>query len=171
MEFEIQVNRDKRENLLTTSKILFFADASWQASLVIQDVFQMIQNHPMSAKAIFISYLLDPFKKNLGPNTLYFLMEEEKKALTRVRDYFAGMDIPYSFKMITASPLETFLREVEGSYDLIILQGEFLKIWREDRVNHGPCSQAINRSKCFVLVINKSKESSLSYPDFNSKIL
>lgn len=171
MQFEIQVNREKRKKLSTTSKILFVVDASWQASLVIQDVLQMIQNHPMSAKAILISYLLDPFKKNLGPNTLYFLMQEEKKALTRVRDYFAGMDIPYSFKVITASPLETFLGEVKGNYDLIILQGEFLKIWREDRVNQGPCSQAINRSKCFVLVINKSKEISLFYPDFNSKIL
>ncbi len=133
------------------SKILIIADASWQASLLILDAFQMIQNHQMSVKAIFISCLLEPFKKNFGPNTLYLLMEEEKKVLKRVKDYFTKMDIPYNFKVITASPLETVLNEMEGGdQDLIILQGEFLKIWKGDQVNYGLCSQAIDQTALFL---------------------
>lgn len=55
-------------------------------------------------------------------------------------------------------------------HDLIILQGEFIAIWKEDQVNDGLCSQAISRLNHPILVINKSMEFALSYPDFNSKI-
>lgn len=152
------------------SNILIIADASWQASLLILDAFQMIQNHQMSVKAIFISCLLEPFKNDFGPNTLYLLMEEEKKALKRVKDYFTRNDIPYNFKVITAFPWETVFNEMEGgNQDLIILQGEFLKMWREDQVNYGLCSQAIYRLNCPVLVINKSDEDLISYPHFDSQ--
>jgi hypothetical protein len=172
MTVHTQMERGEIKDLSMTSKILVIADASWQASLLIPGVFQMIQNHQTSVNAIFISCLLEPFKKNLGPNTLYFLVEEEKKALRKIKDYFAGMNIPYDLKVITASPLETVLNEVKcRDHGLIILQGEFIKIWEEDRGNHGPCSQAINRLNRPILVINKSNENSLSYPDFDSKIL
>jgi len=152
------------------SNIYVIADASWQASLLILDAFQMIQNDQMRVKAIFISCLLEPFKKNLGPNTLCLLMEEETKALRRIKNYLTRMDIPHNFKVITASPLETVLNEMEGGdQDLIILQGEFLKMWIKDQVNYGLCSQTIYRSNCPILAINKSDEDSLSYPHFDSE--
>ena len=165
------MKRGEMKDLSMTSKILVIADASWQASLLIPDVFQMIQNHQTSVKAIFISCLLEPFKKNLGPNSLYLLMEEEKKAIIRIKDYFAGMNIPYDFEVITTSPLETVLKKMKSrDHGVIVLQGEFIKIWREDQVNDGLCSQAISKLSRPILVINKSMEGSLSYPEFDSKI-
>ena len=82
------------------------------------------------------------------------------------------MNIPYDFKVITASPLETILKEMKScDHGLIIIQGEFIAIWNEDQVNNGLCSQAISRLNHPFLVINKSMEGALSYPDFNSKFL
>lgn len=158
------------------STVLVVADLSWKVSLLIPDVFhpdvfQMIRNHSMSVNAILLSCLLEPFKKNLGPNTLYLLMGEEKKTLKKIEDYFAGMSIPYNFKVVTANPWEAVLNEVEGgNYDLIILQGEFLKMWNMDGANYGLCAQSIHRINCPVLVINNSHEDSLSYPDFDFRI-
>jgi len=36
-----------------------------------------------------------PLKKNLALNSLYLLVERWGKALIRIEDYFAGMNIPY----------------------------------------------------------------------------
>jgi hypothetical protein len=58
------------------SKVLLIADATWQASVLILDAFQGIEVHPMEVRGIFLSCLIEPFKKNLGPNTLYLLLEE-----------------------------------------------------------------------------------------------
>jgi hypothetical protein len=146
------------------SKILVIANASRQASVLILDAFQIIQEHQPSVRAIFLSCLSELFKKNLGPNTLNYLMKEEKESLERVRNYFTRMDIPYSFKVITASPWEIILNEIEkGDQDMIILQGEFLKILREDTLNYGLCSHAIYKLNCPILLINQTEEASLSH--------
>jgi hypothetical protein len=111
-----------------------------------------------------MSCLSEFFKKNLGPNTLNHLMKEEKGSLERVRNYFTRMDIPYSFKVITASPWEIILNEIEkGDQDMIILQGEFLKILREDTLDYGLCSHAIYKLNCPILLINQTEEASLSH--------
>ena len=142
MTVHTQMEGGQMKDLSMTSKILVIANASWQ-----------------------------PFKKNLGPNSLYLLMEEEKKAIIRIKDYFAGMNIPYDFEVITTSPLETVLKKMKSrDHGVIVLQGEFIKIWREDQVNDGLCSQAISKLSRPILVINKSMEGSLSYPEFDSKI-
>jgi len=146
------------------SKILVIANASRQASVLILDAFQMIHKHKPSVRAIFMSCLSEFFKKNLGPNTLNHLMKEEKGSLERVRNYFTRMDIPYSFKVITASPWEIILNEIEkGDQDMIILQGEFLKILREDTLDYGLCSHAIYKLNCPILLINQTEEASLSH--------
>jgi nucleotide-binding universal stress UspA family protein len=154
---------------MTISKILIIANASRQASLLILDAFQIIQKHQPSVRAIFLSCLSELFKKNLGPNTLNYLVKEQEESLERVRNYFTRMEIPYSFKVITASPWETILNEAEkGDQDLIILQGEFLKIWRQDTLDYGLCSHAIYRLSCPILLINQTEEASLSHL-FNSE--
>jgi hypothetical protein len=96
-------------------------------------------------------------------------VKEQEESLERVRNYFTRMEIPYSFKVITASPWETILNEAEkGDQDLIILQGEFLKIWRQDTLDYGLCSHAIYRLSCPILLINQTEEASLSHL-FNSE--
>jgi len=172
MTVHTQMERGEMGSPSMIFKILIIADASWQVSLLIPDVLQMIRKQQTSVRAIFISCLLEPFKKNLGLNFLYPLMEEEKKALIRIKDYFVGMNIPYDFKVITASPLEPVLGEMKRhDPDLIVLQGEFIAIWKEDQENGGLCSQAISKLNHPFLVINKSMQGALSYPDFNSKFL
>jgi hypothetical protein len=152
------------------SKILVIASATREGSVSILDAFQIIQKGQPSVKVIFASYLCDPFRKRLGPNTLNHWMKEEKECLERVKNYFARMDIPYDFKVITVPPWKMVFNEIkDGMHDLIILHGEFLKMWREDQVNYGLCSQAIYRLNCPVLVINKSDEDLISYPHFDSQ--
>jgi len=151
------------------SKILIIASATREASVSILDAFQIIQKGQPSVKVIFASYLCDLFKKRLGPNTLNHWMKEEKECLERVKHYFARMDIPYDFKVITVPPWEMVFNEIkDGVHDLIILHGEALKMWRKDGANCGLCSETIYRSNCPILVINPSEEDSLSYEHFNS---
>jgi len=45
-----------------------------------------------------------------------------------------------------------------GDQDLIILQGQFLKMWNESPRDFGLCTHAIYRPKCPVLVINRPEE-------------
>ena len=152
------------------SKILVIASATREASVSILDAFQIIQKGQPSVKVIFASYLCDLFKKRLGPNTLNHWMKEEKECLERVKIYFARMDIPYDFKVITVPPWEMVFNEIkDGVHDLIIFHGEALKMWRKDGANCGLCSETIYSSNCPILVINLSEEDSLSYEHFNSK--
>ncbi len=152
------------------SKILVIASATREASVSILDTFQIIQKGQPSVKVIFASYLCDLFKKRLGPNTLNHWMKEEKECLERVKDYFARMDIPYDFKVITVPPWKMVFNEIkDGVHDLIILHGEALKMWRKDGPNCRLCSETIYRSNCPILVINLSEEGSLSSEHFNSK--
>jgi hypothetical protein len=145
------------------SKILAIANASRLGSVLILDAFQMIQKRRPSVKAIFISPLSELSKKNLGPNAMNSLIKEERESLERAKKYFTRMDIPYKFKVITGPPWQAVLTEVKcGDQDLIILQGKFLKIWREDTLDDGLCFQAIFRLNCPILMINPSEETLLS---------
>jgi len=99
------------------SKIMIVANAIRQGSVSILDAFQIIQKDRPSVKAIFASYLSDPFKKSLGPNTLRHWMKEEKECIEKVSSYFARMDIPYHSKVIIVPPWEIIFYEMseEGS--------------------------------------------------------
>ena len=146
------------------SKILIVANATSQGSVSILDAFQLIQKDQPSVKVIFASYLSDLFKKRLGPNTLSHWMKEEKECLERVKSYFTRMDIPYDFKVITVPPWEMVFHEMKDEvHDLIMLQSEFLKMWRKEGVNCALCSDAISKSKSHILLINFNEEASHSH--------
>lgn len=143
------------------SKLLIIASATREASVSILDTFQIIQKSQPCVKVIFASYLSDLFKKSLGPNTLSHWMKEEKECLEKVSNYFARMDIPYDFKVITIPPWETVFHEMkDGVHDLIIIPGEFLQMWRKEEANCALCSDAISKSKCSILVIHSNEETS-----------
>ena len=146
------------------SKILIVANATSQGSVSILDAFQLIQKDQPSVKVIFASYLSDLFKKRLGPNTLSHWMKEEKDCLERVKSYFTRMDIPYNFKVITVPPWEMVFHEMKDEvHDLIMLQSEFLKMWRKEGVNCALCSDAISKSKSHILLINSNEEAFYSH--------
>jgi hypothetical protein len=146
------------------SKILIVANATSQGSVSILDAFQLIQKDQPSVKVIFASYLSDLFKKRLGPNTLSHWMKEEKDCLERVKSYFTRMDIPYDFKVITVPPWEMVFQEMTDEvHDLIMLQSEFLKMWRKEGVNCALCSDAISKSKSHILLINSNEEAFYSH--------
>jgi len=143
------------------SNILVIADASREASVLVLDALQKIQKHQPTVRAIFISYLSEFVKKYAGPNTLNHIMTEERQSLERIRHYFASMGIPYSFKVITISSWLTVLSEFEnGDQDIVILQGEFLKLWKEKSPNLGLHSHVIDKSTCPILMIHGSEETS-----------
>jgi hypothetical protein len=130
----------------------------------ILDGFQLIQKDQPSVKVIFASYLSDLFKKRLGPNTLSHWMKEEKECLERVKSYFTRMDIPYGFEIITVPPWEMVFHEIKDEvHDLIMLQSEFLKMWRKEGVNCALCSDTISRSKSHIVLINSNDEASYSH--------
>jgi hypothetical protein len=146
------------------SKILIVANATSQGSVSILDAFQLIQKDQPSVKVIFASYLSDLFKKRLGPNTLSHWMKEEKECLERVKSYFTRMDILYGFKVITVPPWEMVFHEIKDEvHDLIMLQSEFLKMWRKEGVNCALCSDTISRSKSHIVLINSNDEASYSH--------
>lgn len=143
------------------SKILIIASATREASVSILDAFQIIQKDQPTVKVIFVSYLTDLFKGRLGFNTLTHWVKEEKECLERVKSYFTRMDIPYDFEVITIPPWEMVFNEIKnGVHHLVILQGEFLKMWRKDEANCGLCSDVISKLKCPILVINSDEETS-----------
>jgi hypothetical protein len=143
------------------SKILIIASATRDASISIWDAFQLIQKDQPAVKVIFVSYLTDLFKGRLGFNTLTHWVKEEKECLERVKSYFTRMDIPYDFEVITIPPWEMVFNEIkDGIRHLVILQGEFLKMWRKDEASCGLCSDVISRLKCPILVINFDEETS-----------
>jgi len=148
------------------SNILIIASATRDASVSILDAFQLIQKDQPAVKVIFVSYLTDLFKGRLGFNTLTYWVKEEKECLERVKSYFTRMDIPYDFEVITIPPWEMVFNEIkDGVHHLVILQGEFLKMWRKDGANCGLCSDVISKLKCPILVINSEEETSC--PTFN----
>ena len=143
------------------AEVLIIAGTTKQSSVSVLDAFQMIRKDQLSVKAIFTSYLSDLFKKSLGPNTLSHWTKEEEESVERVKSYFARMDIPYDFKVIAIPPWQMIFEEVKGGdYDLIILQGEFLKNWRKQEANCALCSEVISKLRCPVLIIHSDEEAS-----------
>ena len=154
------------------SNILIVADATRQSAVSILEAFQIVQKDRPSVKVIFASYLSDFFKKSLGPNTLTHWMKEEKECLETVRNYFVRMDIPYDFKVITVPPWEMILEEMkDGVHDLMILQSEFLKMWRKNGMDDGLWTNVFYEPDCPVLVVNPSNEVSLFKHLFDSETI
>lgn len=147
------------------SKILVVADASSRALAPILDALGVLEKNRLSLRVFFLSFLSVLSKKKadpLGPNALFFLMQEEKEILESAKNLFTWMDIPCSFQFVTTPDWERILDEIEnGDQDLIILQGRFLRIWSETYENFGLCAHAIYWPKCPVLVINQQKETTL----------
>ena len=147
---------------MTTQKILAIADASRETLNPILDALRIVQKERLAIRIILLSFLSVLSKKQsepLGPNTLFLLMQEEQDILEKVRNQFNMMDIPCSLKLITSPAWEEILDEMErGDQDLIILQGQFLKMWNESPRDFGLCTHAIFRPKCPVLVINQPEE-------------
>jgi hypothetical protein len=99
-------------------------------------------------------------------------MKEEKECLETVRNYFVRMDISYDFKVITVPPWEMVFDEMKaGVHDLMILQSEFLKMWRKNGMDHGLCPNVFYKPDCPVLVVNPSNEVSLFKHLFDSETI
>jgi len=140
------------------SKVLIVTDSTEQSSVSVLDAFQMIRRSQQSVKALFISYLSDPFKKGLGPNTLNHWMKEEEECMARASSYFARMDIPYDSKVIIVPPWEMVFYEMSDEVkDLIILHSELLEKWKKDKANCALCAEVLAKSGCPILVVNSSK--------------
>jgi len=141
------------------SKVLVITGTTKQSSVSVLDAFQMVRKDQLSVKAIFASYLSDLFKKSLGPNTLSYWTKEEEHSLARIKSYFARIDIPYDFKIIAVPPWQMIFEEMkDGDHDFIILQGEFLRKWRNEKANCALCSEMISKLRCPILIINSEEE-------------
>jgi len=141
------------------SKVLIVTDSTEQSSVSVLDAFQMIRRSQQSVKALFISYLSDPFKKGLGPNTLNHWMKEEEECMARASSYFARMDIPYDSKVIIVPPWEMVFYEMsDEAKDLIILHGDLLKKWKKNKASCALCSDALSKVGCPILVVNSSQD-------------
>jgi hypothetical protein len=147
---------------MMTHKILAIADASRDTLNPILDALQIIQKERLAIRVIllsFLSILSEKHSEPLGPNTLFLLMQEEQDVLEGVRNHFKRMDIPCSLQLITSPVWKEILGEMEnGEQDLVILQGQFLKMWDENPRDFGLCTHALYRPKCPVLVINQPGE-------------
>jgi hypothetical protein len=147
---------------MTIQKILAIADASRDTLNPILDALRIVQKGRLAIRIILLSFLAVLSKKEtepLGPNTLFLLMQEEQDVLEKVRNHFKMMDIPCNLQLMTLPDWKEILEEMEnGDQDLIILQGQFLKMWNESPRDFGLCTHAIYRPKCPVLVINQPGE-------------
>ena len=137
------------------SKVLIIADASSQALVPVLDSLQTLRkDHLQSVRIIFISFLSETLKKNLGPNSLALSLREERETLGKAKGCFDRINISNSLKVIIAPPWKPILNEIrDGDHDLLILQGEFLSLWREYTMMGCPYRQMINSSACLVLTI------------------
>ena len=137
------------------SKVLVIADASSQALVPVLDSLQTLQKDALSSiRVILISSLSETLKKNLGPNSLALLLREERETLGKAKGCFDRINISNSLKVIIAPPWKPILNEIrDGDHDLLILQGEFLSLWREYTMMGCPYRQMINSSECLVLTI------------------
>ena len=137
------------------SKVLIIADTSSQALVPVLDSLQTLQkDHLQSVRIIFISFLSETLKKNLGPNILGLLAREETETLAKAKEFFDRANIPCYAKVVNDLWWKMVLDEIrEGDQDLMILQGEVLTKWREHTMMECPYRQMINSSECLVLTI------------------
>ncbi|NWG04212.1 MAG: hypothetical protein HXY44_15270 [Syntrophaceae bacterium] len=152
-------------------KILIIADASEDALESVLEAFQTIRKSQPKIMGFFISCLSESFLKHLGPNILSILLKQEKETLEAAEDYFSHMDIPHHFEIINAPHLQGIFEVVKfGDFNLIILQGEFLKICREGKEFMGSSLHTIT-PKCPILIINESEKPSSTLYFLNSETL
>jgi len=151
------------------SKILVIGDASKEALKLVLDAFQTIRKHQPKVRGIFISCLSESLLNNLGPNILNLLLKEEKETLKGAENYFTCAGIPHHFQVIADPLWQTILDEMKvEEQDLIILQGEFIKICSENNLNWESHPQAILEPKCPILIINELEKISSPFHLFNS---
>jgi len=138
------------------SKVLIIADPLSQALISVFDALQTLRkDHLQSVRVIFISFLSETLKKNLGPNVLSLLLEDERETLRKTKEYFDRMNIPYDLKVIIAPPWKTVLDEIrDGNYDLLILQGEFLDFWKQYATRGCPYREMMESQKYSILTIS-----------------
>ena len=138
------------------SKILVIADPSKEGLELVLDALQTVRKHHPSIEVIFVSSLSEISLKNLGSNILNLLFKEQKQAIERAEEYFTRMDIPHQFTVIASPHWDRIFDEMrKGNQDLIIFQGEFLRVLREDDLNQELYSQINFKPKCPILVINE----------------
>lgn len=153
------------------SKILIIADASKEALESVLDAFHTIQKDQPKVRGFFISCLSEPFLKHLGPNILGILLKQEKETLEAANDYFNHMDIPHHFEVLVLPPFQAILDEIKGGdIDLIILQGEFIKICRDKNLIKESRLHAVT-SKCPMLIIHESEKPPSTFYFSNSETL
>jgi len=115
------------------SKILVIADATTEAVDQIIEALNTIHSAELHVKTLFISRISGTFMENLGRNILTLLMRGEEEALQRARVYFTINDIPYDIRTVPGSDWQAVSKEIERQeHDILIIQGEFAKIWRKD---------------------------------------
>ena len=152
--------KTKRLESETISRVLIIADASRQALAPVLDSLQTVrEEHLHSVSIILISFLSDTLKKHLGPNILGLLAREETETLAKATDLFGRISIPFDLKVIIAPPWKAVLDEIgDRSHDLLILQGEFLDLWRERATTGCPSREMMESHKFSVLAINRCYE-------------
>jgi len=138
------------------SKVLIIADASSQACLLILDALRTLRKDDLhSVRVIFVSFLSETLKMNLGPNVLSLMLEDERETLGKTKEYFDRMNIPYELKVIITPPWNTVLHEIEdGNHDLLMIQGEFLDLWRDYTARGCPYREMMESQKYSILTIN-----------------
>jgi hypothetical protein len=137
------------------SSVLIVADASSQAlELVLNSLQTLRKDRLESVRIIFISFLTETLKKNLGPNILGALAREETETLAKAKEFFDRANIPCYAKVVNDLLWKMVLEEIkEGDQDVMILQGEILTKSGEYAMVGCPYRQMINRSERLVLTI------------------
>ena len=145
-----------------THRVLAIGDASSDALKAILDALGTIGRERVAMKIILLSSLALLSRRHLeplGPNTLFLLMQKEQEILESARNYFNMLEIPCSLRLMTSPAWGETLDEMEkGDQDLIILQGQFLKLWNECPERLGSDTNLTCGPACPVLVIDHSKE-------------
>lgn len=156
-----EIEKTKVVSMISTIPIV--ADASKEALDLVLEAFQRLRKGQLEIRGFFISCLSEPFLKHLDPNILSILLKDEVGTLEIGEYYFDHMNIAHHFELISPRHWQTVFEEVKvGDLDLIILQGEFLKIFREKNVIRESRLHAVT-SKCPVLIINESEKPSSTF--------
>jgi len=143
-------------------RVLIIVNASYQALVSALEALQTLRkDHLQSVRVIFISFLSETLKKNLGPNILSLLPREEAETLAKAKECFDYINKPYDLKVIIVPPWNTVLDEIgDGNHDLLMLQGEFLELWRDYTARGCPYREMMESQKYSILTISWPKAAS-----------
>jgi len=141
------------------SRVLVIADPLSQALVSVFDALETLRkDHLRSVRIIFISFLSETLKENLGPNILGALAREETETLAKAKELFDQISIPYALKVITVPPWNMVVDEIrDGNHDLLMLQGEFLDFWKQYAARGCPYREMMESQKYSVLTITWPK--------------